>query len=193
VDNLKKIVLGISGASGMKYALRMIEVLRQDADLCVIYTKAAALVLKDEEKIDIRSLKERYQPASIYDEGDFSCEYASGSQNLDAVVVCPCSAATLSSVANGLSSNLLERVCDVALKEGTKLVLVFRETPLNLIHIENMRKVAMAGGVILPACPGFYNNPKTIDDMVDFVVSKALNRVGISNNLLKPWKYENKS
>lgn len=188
MDNLKKIVLGITGASGMKYALRIIEVLKKDSDLCVIYTKAAALVLKDEEAIDIESIKERYQGVSFYDQGDFSCEYASGSQNLDAVVVCPCSAATLSSVANGLSSNLLERVCDVALKEGIKLVLVFRETPLNLIHIENMRKVAMAGGIILPACPGFYNSPKTIDDMVDFVVAKTLNRIGFENNLLRPWQ-----
>jgi len=190
---LKRIVIGITGASGIRYALRIIDVLRKEVDLCVIYTRAANLVMMDEEKIDINVIKERYSEVVFYSEDDFSCKYASGSQDLDAVIVCPCSAATLSSVANGLSSNLLERVCDVALKEGTKLVLVFRETPLNLIHIENMRKVAMAGGVILPACPGFYNNPKTIDDMVDFVVSKALNRVGISNNLLKPWKYENKS
>jgi len=193
VNNLKRIVIGITGASGIRYALRIIDVLRKEVDLCVIYTRAANLVMLDEEKIDINVIKERYSEVVFYSEDDFSCKYASGSQDLDAVIVCPCSAATLSSVANGLSSNLLERVCDVALKEGTKLVLVFRETPLNLIHIENMRKVAMAGGVILPACPGFYNNPKTIDDMVDFVVSKALNRVGISNNLLKPWKYENKS
>jgi 4-hydroxy-3-polyprenylbenzoate decarboxylase len=188
VDKLKKIVLGITGASGMKYALRMIEVLKKEVDLCVIYTKAAALVLKDEEKIEIDFIKEKYQDVSFYDEDDFNCEHASGSQSLDAVVVCPCSAATLSSVANGLSSNLLERVCDVALKEGIKLVLVFRETPLNLIHIENMRKVTLAGGIILPACPGFYNSPKTVDDMVDFVVAKTLNRIGFENNLLKPWQ-----
>lgn len=193
MNNLKRIVIGITGASGIRYALRIIDVLRKEVDLCVIYTRAANLVMMDEEKIDINVIKERYSEVIFYSEDDFSCKYASGSQDLDAVIVCPCSAATLSSVANGLSSNLLERVCDVALKEGTKLVLVFRETPLNLIHIENMRKIAMAGGVILPACPGFYNNPKTIDDMVDFVVSKTLNRVGISNNLLKPWKYENKS
>ncbi|AEE15088.1 3-octaprenyl-4-hydroxybenzoate carboxy-lyase [Thermodesulfobium narugense DSM 14796] len=190
---MKKIVIGITGASGIRYALKIIDVLKRECDLCVIYTRAARLVMMDEEGIDISEIKERHGDVKFYDESDFSCKYASGSQRPDAVIVCPCSAATLSSVANGLSSNLLERVCDVALKEGVKLILVFRETPLNLIHIENMKKVAMAGGIILPACPGFYNKPKSVEDMVDFVVAKTLKRIGIDSELLKPWEGDNKS
>ncbi|AWB10796.1 MAG: aromatic acid decarboxylase [Fervidicoccus fontis] len=190
---MKKIVIGITGASGIRYALRMIDVLKREYDLCVIYTRAASLVMMDEEGVDVNSIKKRYSDVSFYDESDFNCKYASGSQKPEAVIICPCSAATLSSVANGLSSNLLERICDVALKEGIKLILVFRETPLNLIHVENMKRVIMAGGIILPACPGFYNKPKSVEDMVDFVVAKTLNRIGIDNNLLKPWKCNNKS
>ena len=174
-----RILLAISGASGMIYARRLADALRSaKADVKVVVSQGAKAVAKAEgERL----------PRSDYGENDMSSPFASGSYRFDAMVVCPCSLKTLGEIANGVGSTLITRGAEVALKERRKLVLVVRETPLSLIAIENMRLVTLAGGVIMPAAPGFYHKPKTLEDLADFMAGKVLDQLGIENSLFKRW------
>jgi len=142
------------------------------------------------EQMDSLGLSEISNYIRIWENDDFEAPFMSGSNVQKAVVIIPCSVGKLAAVANGISGNLLERMADVALKEGRQLILVVRETPLSLIHLENMVKVARAGAQILPAMPAFYHHPKTVDDMVNFVVGKVLNLLGIEHELFKEWRKE---
>lgn len=175
-----RILLAITGASGIAYGRRLAEVLRAGKHkVAVVASSGAEKVAKAEgEKL----------PKADYAESDFSCPFASGSNPADAVVVCPCSLKTLGEIANGVGNTLITRAAEVALKERKKLVLVVRETPLSYIAIKNMETVTLAGGAILPACPGFYHKPKSVADMVDFVVGKTLDQMGVENSLFKRWK-----
>ncbi len=186
---MKKIVLGVTGASGMPYAIKFLdEAKKLNFELTVIFTEAGCLVLNDETDKTYETLEQDYPDFKFLLASNLMEELASGTNRVDAVVVCPCSMKTLGALAAGISANLLERVCDVALKEGFPLILVPRETPFNLIHLKNMARLAEAGAIILPACPAFYHQPKTIDDITGFVVSKIFTRLGIKTNLLPSWK-----
>ncbi|MCX7760871.1 MAG: UbiX family flavin prenyltransferase [Hydrogenothermaceae bacterium] len=188
---MKTFIVGISGASGFIYGRRLVEEISKDNLVKLIVSSNAYLVMEKEEGIKksdfIKSLNSNVE---IFSEKDLAASVSSGSQvvKTEGVIVAPCSMATLSAIANGLSSNLIHRVCDVALKERKKLVLVVREMPYNLIHIENMRKVTMAGAVVMPASPGFYHKPKTVEDMVNFVVGKILDQFDIQHSLYKRWR-----
>ena len=127
------------------------------------------------------------EAVSVYDPHDYSAPYASGSARVDGYVVCPCSMATAGTIATGREANLVHRAAGVALKEGRKLVLVPRETPLSAIHLENLLRLRQAGAVILFAAPGFYHGAETIDDLVDFVVARCLAQLGLESSLVKPW------
>jgi 4-hydroxy-3-polyprenylbenzoate decarboxylase len=127
---------------------------------------------------------------TLYDPQDWHAPYASGSAKVDAYVICPCSMGTLGTIASGAMSNLIHRAASVALKEGRKLVLVPRETPLSEIHLDNMLRVRRAGAVVLFAAPGFYHSPATVDDLVDFVVARALDHVGVEHALSRRWGQE---
>jgi len=140
--------------------------------------------------MDKLGLSEISDQIKIWGNDDFNAPFMSGSNVPEAVIIIPCSMGKLASVANGISGNLLERIADVALKEKRQLILVVRETPLSLIHLENMVKVARAGAQILPAMPAFYHYPKTVDDMINFVVGKVLNLLRIEHNLFKGWRKE---
>jgi 4-hydroxy-3-polyprenylbenzoate decarboxylase len=128
--------------------------------------------------------------ATVFDPYDYSAPYASGSAKVDGYVVCPCSMATAGTIATGGEANLVHRAAGVALKEGRKLVLVPRETPLSTIHLENLLKLRQAGAVILFAAPGFYHGAETIDDLVDFVAGRCLAQLGLDTSLVKPWGEE---
>jgi len=188
-----RIVVAITGASGVIYGKRLLESLAGKHELHVVVSEAAKKVAEyegDGAKLDITALRKligKRKGSAIYEESDMAAPIASGSFKTDAMVVIPCSTKTLSGIANGYTENLVIRAADVMLKEHRKLVLVLRETPLSPIVIGNMLKLANIGVVILPACPGFYSKPKTISDMVDFVVGKALDSAGIDNNLYKRW------
>jgi 4-hydroxy-3-polyprenylbenzoate decarboxylase len=195
---LADFVIGITGASGSIYGVRLIQELttrRHHVD--IVITQAGKKVLAEELGIKhIRELEKKFfskykNRIKIWENHDFEAPFMSGSNAPEAVVVIPCSVGKLAAIANGISSNLLERIADVALKEKRQLILVVRETPLSLIHLENMVKAAKAGAQILPAMPAFYHNPKTIDDMVNFIVGKVLNLLGIEHNLFKGWRKEN--
>lgn len=189
-------VIGITGASGSIYGIRLIhELSLKNHRINVIITSAGRIVMQEElgglgnkeiEKIFIKK-----DNVKIWDEIDFNAPFISGSNAPDAVIVIPCSMGSLSSIANGISGNVLERAADVVLKEQKQLILVIRETPFSLIHIENMLKAAKAGALILPAMPAFYNHPKTVDDMVNFVVGKVLNILSIEHKLFKSWGKNN--
>jgi 4-hydroxy-3-polyprenylbenzoate decarboxylase len=125
---------------------------------------------------------------SVYDERDYGAPYASGSARWDAAVIVPCSMATLSAIASGAEANLLHRAANVALKEGRKLIMVPRETPLSIIQLENMLRVARAGAHIAPAMPGFYNRPASMEELVDFVAGKILNLLGVDQSILREWR-----
>ena len=194
------IILALTGASGVQYGARLLEMLLQEQ--CKVYllvSKAAQVVIKMETDLnwpaDTKSLQqllcERYAVTNnllkVCGENEWAAPIASGSATVDAMVVCPCSMGTLSSIAMGSSGNLMERAADVILKERKKLILVPRETPYSDIHLENMLKLSRMGTVILPPNPGFYNHPKTIDDVIDFVVAKILDHLSIEQNLQPKW------
>jgi len=176
-----KLLLCITGASGLEYGRRLAEVLGKDrsVQLSIVISEGARKVAKAEgTKL----------PEADYADDDFSCPYASGSNPPDAVIVAPCSLKTLGEIANGVGSNLINRAAEVALKERKKLVLVVRETPYSLITIRNMEAVTLAGGVVLPATPGFYGKPKSVQDMIDFVVARVLDQIGVKHKLGKRWE-----
>ncbi len=196
---MKNFVVGITGASGSIYGLRLIaELLAADKDVSLLLSNAGRQVmafetglnLSPERGVCLEQLRKYFGTAEklqTYAMDDFFAPVASGSSAPDAVVICPCSMGTLGRIAAGLSDNLLERVADVALKEQKKLLLVPRETPFNQIHLENLLRVSRAGGQILPAMPAFYQKPESVEDLVDFVVGKVLDSLGIEHQLFVRW------
>ena len=196
----RRVTLAVTGASGSQYALRLLECLvRADVEVFFLISQAAQLVMATETELKLPPkpqaleafLTEHYQAREgqirVFGKQDWMSPVASGSGAPSAMVVCPCSTGTLAAIATGASNNLIERAADVALKERRQLILVPRESPYSTIHLENMLGLSRMGAVILPASPGFYHQPQTIDDLVDFVVARILNQLGIEQNLLKRW------
>jgi 4-hydroxy-3-polyprenylbenzoate decarboxylase len=175
-----RILLAITGASGLQYGVRLHAVLKQLGHEVWVVNGSGADAVAKAEGVKL--------PEPDFDEKDMGAPPASGSHPVDGMVVAPCSLKTLGEIANGIGSNLVSRAAEVMLKERKKLVLVVRETPLSYIAIRNMEKVTLAGGVILPACPGFYSKPKSVQDLVDFVCGKTLDQFGIKHKLFKRWK-----
>ena len=191
---MKKIVVGITGASGSIYAKRLIEELASKGYLVhVIATDKGKQVFKYELSLDLKQwIRELNQPTvKLEDNQNLFAGVASGSHGFDAVIVMPCSMVTLAEISHGLSRNLLCRAADVALKEGRKLIIVPRETPFNTIHLENMCHLSKVGATIIPAMPGFYHHPQTLEDLVNFVVGKVLSYLNINHNLFKKWEDTN--
>ena len=200
--DIRHFVVAITGASGSVYGLGLVsELLRAGCRVSLIMTAAGRQVLNHEIGLDWptenKNQRHRVQEyfASIavdcLDINDFWAGSASGSNPADAMIVMPCSMGTAGRIAAGLSGNLLERAADVMLKERRPLILVPRETPFNTIHLENLLRLSRAGAVILPAMPGFYHGPDKITDLVDFVVGKVLDQLGIDHDLFARWGEEN--
>ena len=194
----KRIIIAISGATGAIYAERLIKfVLEHHFHVDLIISKFALYMIQTEldmdSKIDFTehlNKKYNYSPENveIHSNSNLASSLASGTRSSFGMVVVPCSMKTLSGIANGYSSNLIERAADVSLKENQPLVLVPRETPLSLIHIKNMLYAKEAGANIVPAMPAFYPKPKNFDDVADFIVSRILKLLNIPNDLVSPWE-----
>ncbi|MHC1567000.1 MAG: UbiX family flavin prenyltransferase [Candidatus Syntropharchaeia archaeon] len=181
-----RIVVGITGASGVLYGIRLLEVLQEKAEIHLIISETGKEVIDLETGIEIEKIKNL--ASFFYENDDLSARISSGSFEYEGEIVVPCSMKTLAHIANGYSDNLITRVADVCLKEGRKLILVPRETPLSLIHLENMLKAKKAGAVIMPASPPFYPLPKTVVDVVDIMVGRILDVLGVENDLYRRWK-----
>lgn len=199
-DQDQPIALALTGASGAAYGLRLLQMLiKSGRRVYLMFSQAGQLVVRMETDLDL--------PARAADAQDYLCEYyeaesgqlhvfgrqqwtasvASGSNPPQAMAICPCTTGTLSSIACGASRELIERAADVMLKEQRKLILVVRETPLSAIHLENMLKLARMGAVIMPAVPGFYYRPQSVQDIVDFMVARVLDHLGVEHELLPRW------
>jgi 4-hydroxy-3-polyprenylbenzoate decarboxylase len=194
------IALGITGASGAPYGLRLLErLLASGRHVYLMVSDAGRLVLETEADLRLPArpaeaealLVEWFEAAPgqlrVFGKQDWFAPVASGSAAPRAMVVCPCTTGTLSAIAHGASDNLIERAADVVLKERRRLVLAVRETPFSEIHLENMLRLARMGAVILPANPGFYHRPERVEDLVDFVVARVLDHLDIEQDLLPPW------
>ncbi len=184
---MKKIIVCITGASGIIYSKKLLEELYKNKNIetTLIISKSAKKIIEYELEM---SVNEFINLANEYYENDnFFSSVASGSNKFDSVVVIPCSMKTLSSVANGYGNNLINRVCDIALKEQRKLIIMPREMPFSTIHIENMLKLSKCGVLIMPPIPAYYHNPKSIEDIVNFVVGRVLDSLNIENKLFKRW------
>lgn len=203
MNSAATVTLALTGASGMAYALRLLEsLLTADRKVYLLYSQAAQIVAKQELDISFPSssrdlqtlLRERHAHLSgqlqVFGREEWFAPIASGSNVADAMVVCPCTMGTLSAIAMGMSDNLIERAADVTLKEQRKLILVPRETPFSAIHLENMLKLSRLGAVILPANPGFYHHPASVQDLVDFVVARILDHLGVPHRLMERWGKE---
>jgi len=181
-----RVVVGITGASGAIYALRVLEELKKrKVEIHLIISRNASFIIKEECGKDLEEIKELADRS--YENHDFSSPLASGSFKIDAMIVVPCSVKTLSAIANGYADTLISRSAINCLKEGRKLILVPRETPLDIATIENMLKAKQAGAIILPAMPAFYHKPRCVEDLVNFVVGKIMDQLGIEHNLFKRW------
>lgn len=194
------VTVALTGASGAQYGLRLIEVLvTAGHEVWVMISKASHMVIATETDVSLpaqperlaEALSGRYRAAEgqirCFGREDWMAPVASGSGAASSMVICPCSTSTLSSVATGASNNLIERAADVAIKERRKLVMVPREAPFSTIHLEHMLTLSRMGVVILPAAPGFYHHPSSIDDLIDFVVARVLNQLGIAHTLMPRW------
>ena len=192
-----RVFFGITGASGAPYAARLLEALAaRDCEIGVCASSAGIEVLATElyrnarlsrDETLARLLEPVGDAAVVYDPNDWKSLYASGSAKVDAYVLCPCSMGTLGTVASGAMQNLIHRAASVALKEGRRLVLMPRETPLSAIHLRNMLTLREAGATILFLAPGFYHGADSVDDLVDFVVARCLDQLGIENALVRRW------
>jgi len=196
-----RVFLGITGASGAPYAARLLHALSAaDCEVGISASTAGIEVLATELYSNPRLSRDETLTrllehadggsVTVYEPNDWKAPYASGSAKVDAYVICPCSMGTLGTIASGAMSNLIHRAASVALKEGRKLVLMPRETPLSDIHLENMLRVRRAGAVVLFLAPGFYHGAETVDDLVDFVVARCLDQLGLEHALIRRWGQE---
>lgn len=182
-----ELIIGISGASGVGYGIRLLEILgKTDIQTHLIMTRAAREIILTETDKDPEEIKKLAD--FVYDETDFFAPIASGSHKTAGMIIAPCSMKTLGQIAGGISDNLLVRAADVCLKEERRLILMVRETPLSLIHLENMVTAKKAGAVILPASPGFYGRPESVDDLYNIMAGRALDLAGIENHAYKRWR-----
>jgi len=193
VDADAPVTLGITGASGAPYAVRLLRALNESATpVRLIISGYGWRLLAEESGIEgeaeLRAATSDWSRVELYDPLDRGATPASGSARSRGTVICPCSMGTLASIAAGTSRNLIERAADVALKERRPLILVPRETPLSLVHLENMLRLTRAGATILPAAPGFYHRPQTMSELVDFVVARILDHVGVEHEVGRRWR-----
>ncbi len=197
---MTRITLAWTGASGMAYGLRLLECLLQaGCRVDLLVSQAARIVARQELDLTLPSGTGEMRAAldalwpdhdgdlNVYGEKEWFAPAASGSNPADAMVVCPCTMGSLAAIAHGLADNLIERAADVMLKERRSLILVPRETPFSLIHLRNMTQLAEAGAVILPANPGFYHRPESVDQVVDFIVARVLDQLGVPHSLMPRW------
>ena len=199
-DAPRTVTLAFTGASGMPYGMRTLEcLLAADVAVYLLYSQAAQIVAHQEMELSLPGrpreaeafFGERFRVRNgqlrVFGREEWFAPVASGSNPADAMAICPCSMGTLAAVACGLADNLIERAADVMLKERRPLVLVARETPLSSLHLENMLRLSQAGAVVLPANPGFYHHPTTIEDLVDFVVARVLDQLHVPHALMTRW------
>lgn len=199
----KSIALAWTGASGIQYGIRLLEcLLESGCEVSLMVSKPAQVVVGMETDMALpgrvadlqKALRDKFPGApgrvTVYGRDQWTAPLASGSAVPDAMVICPCTTATVSAVATGASRSLIERAADVALKEGRPVLLVVRETPLSAIHLENMLRLSRAGAVIMPAAPGFYHRPRSVEDLVDFMVARILDHLGIQQSIMTPWGSE---
>ncbi|QIA62360.1 UbiX family flavin prenyltransferase [Vibrio astriarenae] len=204
--NNKALTLAFTGASGAPYGLRLLEcLLAADYQVYLIISSAARVVLATEHGLKLpsgpdaahKALVEHLKcPADklvVCGKEDWFSPVASGSAAPKQMVVCPCSVGSVAAIAHGMSDNLIERAADVVLKERGQLLLVVRETPFSTLHLENMHKLSQMGVTIMPAAPGFYHQPKTIDDLIDFMVARILDHLGVEQGLVPRWGYGQRS
>lgn len=204
MNHPQTITLAFTGASGMPYGIRLLEVLlQQGQQVYLLYSKVAQVVAQQEMNLALpssakeaeASFNRRYQTPEgqlrVFGREEWFAPVASGSNPADAMVICPCTMGTLAAIASGMSQNLIERAADVTLKENRPLIIVPREMPFSAIHLENMLRLARSGAVILPANPGFYHHPQTVQDLVDFVVARILDHLGVKHNLMARWGEQN--
>jgi len=188
------VVVAVTGASGAPYAVRLLEILAdyQVPTWLLVSAHGWRLLAEECGVKDEAGLKQAtggdWASIRSFNDADRGAEPASGSVQTRGMVVCPCSMGTLAAIAHGTSRSLIERAADVTLKEGRKLVLVPRETPLSLVHLRNMTLAAEAGAIILPAAPGFYQRPKEIGQLVDFIVQRIVDHLGLEIQIIKPWQ-----
>ena len=196
----KTVTLAFTGASGMPYGIRLLEMLlAEGVQVYLLYSQVAQIVAQQEMQLALPSraketeafFNDRFKVMDgqlrVFGREEWFAPVASGSNPADAMVICPCTMGTLAAVAMGLNQKLIERAADVMLKENRQLILVPREMPFSVIHLENMLKLARSGAVIMPANPGFYHHPACLQDMVDFVVARILDHLGVAHTLMPRW------
>lgn len=199
-----KITLAITGASGSLYALRLLECLvAANYQVYVLVSSAARVVLDTEVNVKLpanpaaatKFLTDKYQAKAeqitVFGKEQWFSPVASGSAAPKQMIVCPCSTGTLAAISQGMSDNLIERAADVVIKERGQLIMVPRETPFSTIHLANMHSLSQMGVTIMPAAPGFYHNPESINDLIDFMVGRMLDHIGIEQTIMPRWGYSN--
>ncbi|MBP3140774.1 flavin prenyltransferase UbiX [Aliivibrio fischeri] len=201
----KAITLAMTGASGVPYGLRLLEcLLAADYHVYFLISSAARVVMATEHDLKLPSGPDAMKAALVEHLGcnadkltvcgkeDWFSPVASGSAAPKQMIVCPCSAGSVASIAHGISDNLIERAADVVLKERGQLILVVREAPFSTLHLENMLKLSQIGATIMPAAPGFYHQPKSIEDLIDFMVARILDHLGVEQGLVPRWGYDHR-
>lgn len=200
----KTIILAYTGASGMPYGIRLLEILlAEGVRVYLLYSQVAQIVAQQEMKLALPSRAKEAEEfftchfnatkgqLRVFGREEWFASIASGSNPADSMVICPCTMGTVADIACGLSQKLIGRAADVMIKENRQLILVPREMPFSIIHLENMLRLARNGVVIMPANPGFYHHPETVQQMIDFVVARILDHLGITHNLMRRWGEEN--